>query len=251
MSAGSIRYFSPRTVGWLAFYATVLLAWVTIYQVARGQGGWICGPGTLRLLPLGGFWALLPMWVTMMAAMMLPTIVPTLRTLHDLPAQAGAGLAGLIGGYGSVWVIASAGFAGVQVWALSNGLIDLAGAAPSPWLAAALLALAGAWQLTRSKALCQNACLSPMQYFMANWQPGCVGGYRMGVDIGVVCVGCCWAIMVLAFVGGVMSLLWMGLATLFMVTEKLPVIGQHIRRPAGAALIAAGMLMSASAAGWV
>ncbi|MGR3343107.1 MAG: copper chaperone, partial [Paracoccaceae bacterium] len=78
---------------------------------------------------------------------------------------------------------------------------------------------------------------------------GAVGGYRMGVDIGVVCVGCCWAIMLLAFVGGVMSLLWMGLATLFMVAEKLPDIGAYTRRPAGLALIGAGALMCVVALG--
>ena len=146
-------------------------------------------------------------------------------------------------------MIGSAGLAGTQVFALNNGLIDLAGAAASPWLAAALLTLAGLWQLTRTKEICQNACLAPTAYFLGNWKPGAVGGYRMGVDIGVVCVGCCWAIMVLAFVGGVMSLLWMGLATLFMVAEKLPDIGAVIRRPAGAALIGAGALVCIVALG--
>ena len=254
MKADSITGFSPRAAAWLAFYGLVLLAWVTIFQMARDQGSRFCGPGTLRLLPLGGFWALFPMWVVMMAAMMLPTILPSLRVYHDLPAGAGAGaggFAGLVAGYGSVWVVASAGLAGVQVYALNGGLIDLAGVAASPWLAATLLVLAGGWQLTRAKAICQTACLRPMQYFLANWAPGPIGGYRMGVDIGVVCVGCCWAIMLLAFVGGVMSLLWMGLATLFMVIEKLPDIGQHVRRPAGFALIGAGVLVGVAALSWL
>jgi predicted metal-binding membrane protein len=175
----------------------------------------------------------------MMAAMMMPTIVPTLQVYDDLPISGRAGWLGLIAGYGAVWLIGSAVFAGMQVVLMGWGWIDLAGAATSWWLTAGLFAVAGAWQFTRRKTVCQDACLSPMQYFLTNWKPGGVGGWQMGVEIGLVCVGCCWAIMTLGFVGGAMSLLWMGLATMFMVIEKLPDIGQHVRRPAGLALLGA------------
>ncbi|HHS89251.1 MAG TPA: DUF2182 domain-containing protein [Rhodobacteraceae bacterium] len=222
--------------------------------MARGQGGLLCGPDTMRLLPLGGFAAIFPMWAVMMAAMMLPTIVPTLRAYQHLPAAVGAtvsGWWGVVASYVSVWLVGSAGFAALQVFALNNGFIDLSGVVSSPWAAAALFALAGLWQLTRAKEVCQDACLSPMGYFLANWRPGVAGGMRMGVDIGLVCVGCCWAIMALAFVGGVMSLLWMGLATLFMVAEKLPEIGMRLRRPAGGLLLVASIYMSLRALGWI
>ena len=98
MSAGSITGISARTIGWLAFYGLVLLAWATIFQTVRGQGSWICGPGALRLLPLGGFWALLPMWVVMMAAMMLPTIVPVFCVfIMNYRIGPGPGWPGLLG----------------------------------------------------------------------------------------------------------------------------------------------------------
>lgn len=229
-----------RAVTWLGFYGFVLLAWVVIYQMARG-GGWLCGPEVVALLPLGGFWALFFMWAVMMTAMMMPTIVPTLQTYEDLPGSGRSGWFGLIAGYGAVWLIGAAGFAGLQVFAMRSGLVDLAGAATSWWIAAALFAVAGVWQFTRIKVTCQDACLSPMQYFIGNWKPGVWGGWQMGVEIGLVCVGCCWAIMTLGFVGGAMSLLWMGLATVFMVIEKLPEIGQHIRRPAGVLLLGASL----------
>ncbi len=237
---------------WLGFYGLVLLAWGLTYELARGSGAAFCGSEAVRLLPLGGFAALFPMWVVMMAAMMLPTIVPTLCAYLDLPAAAGASAAGwwgVVAGYAGVWLAGSAAFAGVQVLALHNGWLDPAGAAASPLAAAALLALAGFWQFTRTKTACQEACLSPTLYYLANWRPGLRGGLRMGVEVGLVCVGCCWAIMALAFVGGTMSLLWMGLATVFMVVEKLPGIGMRLRRPAGLALLAAALALALRGAG--
>jgi predicted metal-binding membrane protein len=80
-----------------------------------------------------------------------------------------------------------------------------------------------------------------MSYFLGHWRPGAAGGLRMGLGLGAFCAGCCWGFMALGFVGGVMSLLWMGLATLFMVLEKVPEIGHRVTRPIGAGLIFAGL----------
>ncbi|MBV1902390.1 MAG: DUF2182 domain-containing protein [Marinosulfonomonas sp.] len=254
MTVKTISWRQPRVLGWLGFFTAILGAWIGVYLMARDGSGWICGPDVVFLLPLGGFWTLFAMWSVMMLAMMLPTLVPTLHAYDDLGRVTGAGRAGwlgLIAGYGAVWIIGSAGFAALQVAALRFGLIGLNGAASNLWLAAALFVLAGLWQFTRTKEACQSGCLTPIQYFMANWQPGILGGWRMGVDIGLTCVGCCWAIMMLGFVGGVMSLLWMGLATVFMVAEKLPDIGAHLRRPGGIILLVAGLACVLRAGGVV
>jgi len=243
---------SLRMVQWLGFYALILFAWLLIYQMARGGDGWICGPDSLRLLPFGGFWALFPMWLVMTAAMMLPTLVPALRVYEELPARAGAtsaGWVGVVAGYAAVWALGSAGFAGLQVWALENGLLDLTGVVTSPWMAAALFALAGAYQFSKLKEACQNGCLTPMQYFITRWRPGTLGGMRMGAGLGAMCVGCCWAIMALGFVGGMTSLLWMGAATVFMVAEKLPEIGRHLRLPAGVTLLGTSLVIGLQAIG--
>lgn len=243
MSAHSIQYPLTRTVLWLGFFGLVLLSWYGLYDMARGDG-FLCGPEEIRLIPLGGFWVLFPMWAVMMVAMMLPTLVPVLHSYDRLPAGAGAGGAGWVGlvlGYLTIWILGSAGFATVQVFALHQNFVDLTGVLTWPWAAPLLLGLAGVWQFTRLKTACQDACLSPMQYFIGRWKPGFSGGVSMGVDIGLTCVGCCWAIMALAFIGGPMNLFWMGLATLFMVAEKLPDLGMHLRRPAGLALIGASL----------
>ncbi|MEC7256239.1 MAG: DUF2182 domain-containing protein, partial [Pseudomonadota bacterium] len=76
-------------------------------------------------------------------------------------------------------------------------------------------------------------------------RPGCVGGLRMGLGLGAFCAVCCWGFMALGFVGGVMSLAWMGIATLLMIVEKLPQVGHYILKPVGAVLILAGIALAA------
>jgi predicted metal-binding membrane protein len=125
------------------------------------------------------------------------------------------------------------------------------GAARSVFLAAALLVLAGLYQFSRAKAICHGVCHAPAAYFFGHWRPGPLGGARRGVGLGVYCVGCCWAIMALGFVGGAMNLWWMGLATAFMVIEKLPQVARHVTRPGGAALILAGGLVALHGAGLI
>jgi predicted metal-binding membrane protein len=127
------------------------------------------------------------------------------------------------------------------------GLLDDFGAATGAGLQGALLIGAALWQVSPVKTRCQSVCLSPMAYFLGRFRPGLRGGLRMGAEIGLACLGCCWAIMALGFVGGVMNLAWMGLATVFMVLEKLPGVGHALRLPAGLLLGAAGLAVLAAA----
>ena len=193
-----------------------------------------------RFLPLFG------MWAVMMAAMMLPTMVPTLKSYEDLMISADGtriGWIGLLLGYSIIWVTFSALITAFQLILLSLGLVDMMGKVKSIWISSALLIIAGAFQFTRAKEVCHGICHSPMSYFLGNWKIGFNGGLRMGLGLGAFCVGCCWLFMVLGFAGGVMNFLWMGLATLFMVIEKLPAIGHYVIKPMGAVLIASGVLL--------
>jgi predicted metal-binding membrane protein len=219
-----------------------------MFMMARMSGLDVLGrPVGVNMMPMTTFGALFPMWATMMAAMMLPTMIPTLRNYEALMASADGTRAGWIGvllGYLVVWVGFAALIAVVQVALVAGGLIDTLGIAASGFFAAALLIVVGAFQFTRAKEICHGVCHSPMSYFLGHWKTGFSGGLRMGLGLGAFCVGCCWGFMVLGFVGGVMSLLWMGLATLFMIFEKLPQVGHHLTKPAGAVLILAGVAVA-------
>jgi len=245
-----------RSSLWLSFFGVILLAWWLLYTQAMQMGVDLIGrPGPMAQamaamdprmaadVPMTRFGTLFGMWAAMMAAMMLPTMVPTLTTYERLMLSADGTRAGWVGvllGYFIVWVGFAALIAGVQLSLLFGGVINLLGAGPQ-WFGAALLIVVGAFQFTRAKDVCHGVCHAPMTYFLGHWRTGFGGGLRMGLGLGAYCVGCCWGYMALGFVGGVMSLLWMGLATLLMIFEKLPDIGHHVIKPTGVALIAAGL----------
>ena len=192
----------------------------------------------ISFLPLAG------MWAVMMAAMMLPTMVPTLRSYEDLMISADGtriGWLGLLLGYSIVWIGFALFITTVQMGLLSLNIVDMMGKAKSLWVSASLLILAGAFQFTRAKEVCHGVCHSPMSYFLGHWKTGLNGGVQMGVSLGAYCVGCCWLFMVLGFAGGVMNFLWMGLATLMMVLEKLPQLGHFLVKPLGSILILSGL----------
>lgn len=200
--------------------------------------------GGIDMSAMTRFGPLFGMWSIMMAAMMLPTLVPTLTNYDRLITSADgtrAGWLGVLSGYSIVWIGMAALFGIVQIGLLRAGLIDMMGIASNAWIAGGLLIVVGAFQFTRTKEVCHGVCHAPMTYFLGHWRNGFTGGIRMGMGLGVFCAGCCWGFMALGFVGGMMSLLWMGLATLFMVLEKLPQIGHYVTKPLGVALILGGV----------
>ncbi|NRB35937.1 MAG: DUF2182 domain-containing protein [Rhodobacteraceae bacterium] len=251
-----------RNVGWLGFFGLILWAWWVMYSMSTGMGLDLIGrpdamaqrmaamdPRMDMYMPMAEFGPLFSMWAIMMAAMMLPTLVPTLSSYEDLITSATgsrAGWFGVLAGYAFIWVAFAAVIAAVQLALLFGGVIDMLGIAKSPWVSGILLIIVGGFQFTRAKEVCHGVCHSPMMYFIGNWRTGFAGGLRMGLGLGAFCVGCCWGFMVLGFVGGVMSLLWMGLATLFMVLEKLPQIGHVITKPMGVVLILGGIAVCAA-----
>jgi len=245
--AGSLR--------WLLFFGFVLAAWGGLFLM-QAPGGSISGATLASLCGANngqaGFGVVFLMWAVMSAAMMAPTLVPTLRTYGDLThtsAASGGLFAVLVGAYLMIWLGYSALAAVAQQMLAGVGLLDAGGASVSWGVTAALLAVAGAYQFSSLKEACLSQCRAPMTFFMAHWSPGFGGAARMGVRLGLVCLGCCWALMALAFVGGVMNLVWMGLATVLMVVEKLPQLGGYVTRPLGVILLAGAVGATLAALG--
>jgi predicted metal-binding membrane protein len=239
--------FNIRSALWIAFFVAIVVAWSVMFMMANMAGVDLTGrPVGMNMMPMVTFGALFPMWAIMMAAMMLPTLVPTLRSYEDLMVSANgsrAGWSGVLLGYFIVWVGFAALIATAQVTLIAVGAVDALGIASSVWIAAALLIVVGLFQFSRAKEICHGVCHAPMMYFVGHWKTGFRGGLRMGLGLGAFCVGCCWGFMALGFVGGVMSLLWMGLATLFMILEKLPAVGHVVTKPMGVVLILAGIAL--------
>jgi predicted metal-binding membrane protein len=241
-----------RKVFWLGFYAAILLAWALLIRMTASP---------LPGISAAEYWAsfcipaadtdpiaLVGMWGLMSAAMMLPTFAPAIRVfgeLGDVKATNGRSMVALVAGYSAVWLGFSALAAALQ-FALSKASA-MTGPAQTlaPWLSVGLLLATGAYQFSPAKEACLAKCRHPLMFFMEHWAPGPGPALTMGARLGAYCIGCCWALMLLGFVGGAMNLLWMGAATLFMTFEKLPEIGRYLTRPLGFILVVAALLQAA------
>lgn len=248
---------TARRLFWPGFYGLVLLAWAALWAMGQELRGFAAyGPEFWLALCRAGaadlaFAPLVAMWAVMAAAMMAPTFVPALATFLGLPARPGA-LAeawALVAGYLALWAGASVLFAGAQ-WGLARqGWLAPDGRSLSGLFTAVLFLLAGGYQFTALKMGCLTRCRLPLTYFMEHWRPGLRPAFAIGLRLGADCLGCCWALMALAFVGGMGNLLWMGLATAVMVLEKLPEVGRPVTRPLGWVLVAAGVVTAVVSAG--
>lgn len=190
------------------------------------------------------------MWTVMMVGMMAATAAPVLLLFGAARAgraERGVRLAMFIFGLGyiMVWVGFSA-CAAVAQWALRQAaMLSPAMAASSPRLAGAILIGAGTYQLTQLKGACLTRCRSPLGFLMTNWRDGNIGALQMGFLHGGYCLGCCWALMFVLFVVGVMNLAWVAALTAFVLVEKMGPAGVVVAQVAGAMMIIFGLFFVA------
>jgi predicted metal-binding membrane protein len=118
--------------------------------------------------------------------------------------------------------------------------------ARSPRVGAGLLMAAGVYQWLPVKDSCLSHCRSPFHFLSTHWRPGSIGAFRMGIDHGAFCIGCCWALMLLLFLGGVMNLVWIGAITLFVLLEKVLPLGDRGGKLTGLVMVLIGAIMLAA-----
>lgn len=234
------------------------LAWAYLFVEAAGMAAMADMPGMSGRM--GTAWTLTEwgylsvMWFIMMVAMMVSSALPTIllvarvdrsrrERVTDGMAAGAAVLPVFLTGYLTAWAAYSVVAATVQ-WGLHGALlVSDAMVSASPILSGTLLIGAGAFQFTPLKDRCVTHCRSPLSFLTGHWREGTAGAFRMGAHHGTYCVGCCWALMALLFVLGVMNLLWVaGLAVLVLAEKTLPA-GRWVTRTSGAALLAWGALV--------
>lgn len=213
------------------------------------------------LMPMStGPWTLshavivLVMWAVMMAAMMLPSAAPMIllyatiarrRSERGEPATASGAFAF---GYLAVWATFSLAAVALQFGLERAALLSPMMETTSIALAGTVLIAAGLYQWTPLKQACLRHCRSPLDFIMTHWRSGARGAFLMGLRHGAVCVGCCWLLMLLLFVGGVMNFAWIAGIALFVLAEKLLPAGHWISRGVGVLLVVwgAATLLAAS-----
>lgn len=234
-----------------ALGAVAALAWLyLLLHPLHGMAGMPGMPEMAMEDARADFALLALMWLVMMAAMMLPSVVPAVLVHAAVskqlaPASAAARSAAFVAGYALAWSAFALGAAALQLWLGHLALLSEDMRAASPLFGAALLAAAGVYQLTPAKEACLRQCRAPLQFVAERWRAGASGALAMGSWHGAYCIGCCGALMALLFVGGVMNLLWVALIAAFVLLEKTTFPGTRAGRwLSGGGLVAAALVFA-------
>jgi predicted metal-binding membrane protein len=235
--------------------------WLGLSLVGWGLLAWIAfdmsHPVARLTMPVSSAWhwnnllAVWCMWAVMMAAMMLPSALPMVLAFVALCRRNGetARSHSFVIAYLLVWFAFSLVATGLQWLLQAAGWINPMIVSTSATLSGALLLVAGAYQFSPLKRICLAKCRTPMVYLIGEWRGGMSGAFVMGLRHGLFCLGCCWALMALLFVGGVMNLAWIAALSIAVAIEKLMPQGQRLAALLGLGLIVAGLLRLYSVAG--
>lgn len=243
---GASPLLRRRLVTVAALLGGVTLATWTV-AVARMRG-MDAGPGT----DLGGLGWFLGLWVTMMAAMMLPSVAPMVLLFARVSTERRRRGRSFV----PTWVFLCGYLAAWTGYGLlAYGLFRLIRAADlhalgwhaqGPLVAGGAIAAAGIYQLTPFKRICLRHCRSPLHYVLGSWREGHRGALGMGLEHGAYCVGCCWGLMLILFVLGVMSITWMLLVAVLIFAEKVLSFGHRLTPYFAVAFVAAGIWVAAA-----
>jgi predicted metal-binding membrane protein len=242
-----------RWVVWLALLGVTAIAWLYLLMLRADMTDVAMDemPGMAMVAPWtpAVFVLNFAMWWVMMLGMMLPSAAPMLLTFSTLNRSKRARGQGFVPtavfllGYLIVWGFFSLGATVAQGALERVALLSPMLAATSTVLGGGLLVLAGVYQFTPWKGACLRKCRSPFAFVVNHWRDGWGGALRMGVEHGAYCLGCCWALMAVLFVVGVMNLLWVAGIAGFVFAEKLLPGGVWIGRVGGGAMVGVGIFL--------
>ena len=230
-----------------------LAGWGLLAWIAFDMGH----PLARLTMPMSSAWhwnnvlAVWCMWAVMMAAMMLPSALPMVLVFVELCRRHGetSRSRSFVLAYLLVWFAFSMVASGLQ-WVLqAAGWVSPMIVSTSATLTGVLLLVAGMYQFSPLKRVCLAYCRTPMGFLVGEWRGGTSGAFLMGLRHGLHCLGCCWALMALLFVGGVMNLAWIAALSIAVAVEKLMPRGQRLAALLGMGLIVAGVLRLYSLAG--
>ena len=233
--------------GTAALVALAALGWALILWSAANMSS----PLVALMMPMQAGWSLAEtlavwlMWAVMMGAMMLPSAIPTIgvvrRVARKRDPEGPASHRWFVAAYLVMWVLFSVAAASLQ-WGFQRAdVLSPMLVLRDNWVSGGILVAAGLFQLTPRKAACLNRCRSPLGFAMTEWRPGRAGAFRMGILHGQDCIFCCWALMLVLFVGGVMSVTAIAVLSGVVALEKLAPHGGTIARAAGGLLIIWGL----------
>ncbi len=228
------------------------LAWAYLVYLARDMGGMDQGMmmAQMQSWTIADFGFMFLMWAVMMVGMMVPTAAPMVllfaansRRLRE-QQQPYVPTAVFLSGYVVVWSgFAVAATAGNWALHVNDLLSSMMGESASAYLGGGLLIAAGLFQLSPLKYVCLKHCRSPLSFLTNDWREGSWGAFNMGLRHGAFCVGCCWILMGLLFVLGIMNLIWIAALAAFVLLEKVAPAGQYVGMTAGILLIIWGVLL--------
>ena len=227
-----------------------ILGWQSTVEQSTAMQGMVMGLGQIGFKFQGSMSAglLLTMWVTMMAAMMLPTVTPMVVAHLAVTRQRGdsaIATVAFVAGYLIAWTAAGVP-AMLAYWAFAQIGDDAAQSRWLPALAGAILVVAGVYQFTSWKRVCFDHCQSPLAFVVRHdFGSGVPGALRAGAVHGAYCLGCCWAVMAVLVVVGLMNLVWMALMVILFFAEKHWKHGLTLAKVAGTALVALGIAVAA------
>ncbi len=228
-----------------------LLSWLYLLLMAANMS-LRNGMAAMQIRPWGTgyFLMMFLMWAVMMVGMMLPSatpmvlIYPAVARKSAMQGMPVAPTAAFVIGYIAMWLIFSL-FATIAQWELDQAaLLSPMMVSNSVGLGAVLLIAAGIYQWLPIKDKCLHHCRSPVHFITTHWRQGSIGAFKMGLSHGVFCLGCCWVLMSLLFVGGVMNLLWIAAIMLFILLEKVLPLGDVSGRVMGLLMITAGGILA-------